>query len=48
MDSDLILVLDNGEIVEAGTHEELLKLQGIYYDFYEMQRFEEMITGDGK
>ncbi len=47
MDSDLILVLDNGEIVEAGTHEELLKLQGIYYDFYEMQRFEELI-GEGK
>ncbi len=48
MDSDLILVLDNGEIVEAGTHEELLKLQGIYYDFYEMQRFEELINGEGK
>lgn len=32
-----ILVLDQGRIVEEGTHEELLKLNGIYTRLYEMQ-----------
>lgn len=35
---DLILVLDKGEIVERGTHEELLKKQGMYYRLWEMQQ----------
>lgn len=29
--ADMILVLENGEIVERGTHDELLEKQGIYY-----------------
>lgn len=29
-DSDLIVLLDNGKILEQGTHEELLKLNGRY------------------
>ncbi|MEX0379991.1 ABC transporter ATP-binding protein [Leuconostoc sp. MS02] len=36
-DADLILVLDNGEVVEHGTHEELLQLRGQYYDLYRLQ-----------
>lgn len=35
---DLILVLDNGEIVEQGTHDELLKKQGSYYRLWNMQQ----------
>jgi len=36
-DADLILVLDNGEIVERGTHNDLLTLGGQYADLYKMQ-----------
>ncbi len=36
-DADLILVLDKGEIVERGTHQELLRMQGRYYNMYTLQ-----------
>lgn len=32
-----IVILDNGEIVEQGTHEELLEKGGIYAEIYDMQ-----------
>ena len=32
-----IVVLDNGEIIEQGTHEELLEKGGIYAEIYDMQ-----------
>ena len=35
--SDKIIVLDNGNIVEKGTHEELIKNNGIYSEFYNQQ-----------
>ena len=35
--ADTIIVLDNGEIVESGTHEELYNLNGIYYNLYNIQ-----------
>ena len=33
-DSDIIYVLQNGEIVEAGKHEELMKERGVYFKLY--------------
>jgi ATP-binding cassette, subfamily B, multidrug efflux pump len=36
-DADLILVLHQGEIVERGTHQELLSLGGLYHKMYLLQ-----------
>ena len=35
--ADLILVLKDGDIIEQGSHEELLKLNGFYADLYNSQ-----------
>ena len=40
-DADLICVLADGRIIERGTHDELLKLDGEYADLYERQLLEE-------
>ena len=37
-DCDKIIVLDKGEIIEEGTHSELLNKQGQYYRLWEMQQ----------
>ena len=36
-DADTILVLDRGQIIEQGTHEELLARRGFYFDLYNSQ-----------
>jgi ABC-type multidrug transport system fused ATPase/permease subunit len=35
--ADRILVLDSGEIVQSGTHEVLVRSDGLYKRLYEMQ-----------
>ncbi len=39
---DKIIVLEDGQIAEAGTHQELLANRGFYYDLYEKQKAEEV------
>ena len=39
--ADLILVMDHGDIVEQGSHEELLEKNGFYANLYNSQFSEE-------
>lgn len=48
-DADLILVLDQGKVVERGTHQQLLDLKGHYYNVFQNQfgEFGEDVMADG-
>jgi ATP-binding cassette subfamily B protein len=46
-DADLILVMNNGDIVEQGTHKELLEANGFYASLYNSQ-FETTVPEDFK
>jgi ATP-binding cassette subfamily B protein len=43
-DADTIIVLDGGEIIERGTHQDLMQSKGAYYDLYQKQLLEEEKT----
>lgn len=45
--ADLILYLDDGEIIERGSHEELLSFNGSYKNLYEKQLLEEKLNKEG-
>lgn len=42
LSADIILVMDRGQVVERGTHSELLTLDGLYAQLYETQFSREM------
>lgn len=37
--ADQILVIDHGKLAESGTHNELMKKQGVYYNLFQVQHF---------
>ncbi len=47
MHADLILLLEDGAVVERGTHESLLRQRGQYRDLYDRQLLEESIMQRG-
>lgn len=44
-EADRVLVLDHGEIVELGTHEELLAAEGLYYTLHNLQFQDQQQSG---
>jgi ATP-binding cassette, subfamily B, multidrug efflux pump len=44
--ADKIIVIDEGEIIEHGNHQSLLKKQGIYFELYQKQQLEEAHKND--
>ena len=51
--ADLLLVLDEGDVIERGTHDELLAKKGFYYNLYMSQfrrdpQFQEVVSGNGR
>ena len=43
--ADKIFVISKGKIIEEGTHQELLKLRGTYYNLYRLQNMQNSIEG---
>jgi ABC-type multidrug transport system fused ATPase/permease subunit len=44
--ADQILVLDQGQIAERGTHNELLAQEGLYREIYELQLRTQEVTSE--
>jgi ATP-binding cassette subfamily B protein len=46
--ADQVLVINEGEIIERGTHDSLMAAKGFYYDLYMSQFRRQVPGGDGK
>ncbi len=44
--ADMVLVMDQGEIIERGRHQDLLERKGFYYNLYmsQFQRREQLVN----
>ena len=47
-DNDEIVVLEDGKVAEYGTHEELLKNDGLYKSLFEKQQLEKQLREEGR
>ena len=43
-----IIVMNEGTIVEKGSHEKLMEQQGIYYEMYQLQQLESLVEQGGE
>lgn len=43
-----ILVMDEGTVAEIGSHEELMRKKGRYYEMYELQQLEALVEQGGE
>ncbi|MFD4707883.1 ABC transporter transmembrane domain-containing protein [Gottfriedia sp. NPDC058432] len=48
MHSDLIIVLDEGRIIQRGKHDELVQIDGWYKEMFERQQLEELVEQGGR
>ncbi|KAH6913480.1 iron-sulfur clusters transporter ATM1 [Coprinopsis sp. MPI-PUGE-AT-0042] len=46
VEADMIIVLKEGEVVEQGTHDELMKARGLYYSMWQQQASLEAVVED--
>ena len=46
--ADVILFMEDGTVVEKGTHDELMALKGRYYEMYELQQLEQLVERGGQ
>lgn len=46
--ADKIIVLDRGQVVETGTHDQLMLRGGIYRDLYELQFSDDLVSEEGE